>query len=162
MEIRKAEMGDLPIILEIYADARRYMRENGNPHQWGDGYPSEDLVRKDIAEGICHVCVDRSAPVGVFVFFEGEDPTYQKIYSGAWENDRPYGVIHRIAVAKHCKGVASFCFAYAFEKCKNVKIDTHRDNIPMQRSLLKNGFVRCGIIYLENGDERIAFQRSEN
>ena len=162
MEIRKAEMGDLPIILEIYADARRYMRENSNPHQWGDGYPSEELVRKDIAEGICRVCVDRGTVVGVFVYFEGEDPTYQKIYSGAWKNDRPYGVIHRIAVAKHCKGVASFCFAYAFEKCGNVKIDTHRDNIPMQRSLLKNGFARCGIIYLESGDERIAFQRSED
>jgi hypothetical protein len=24
---------------------------------------------------------------------------------------------------------------------------------------MKNGFIRCGIIYLENGDERFAFQR---
>ena len=161
MEIRKAEMGDLPIILEIYADARRYMRENGNLHQWGNGYPSEDLVRADMEQGICHVCMDGGEVVGVFVFFEGEDPTYQKIYDGAWKNDRPYGVIHRIAVAKHCKGVASFCFDYAFSKCGNVKIDTHRDNIPMQRSLLKNGFDRCGIIYLANGDERIAYQKSD-
>lgn len=136
------------------------MRENGNLHQWTGGYPSEDVICDDIAKGILHVCTEEGEIVGVFVFFEGEDPTYQKIYEGAWKNDRPYGVIHRIAVAKHCKGVASFCFDYAFSKCGNVKIDTHRDNIPMQRSLMKNGFVRCGIIYLANGDERIAFQKS--
>ena len=161
MEIRKARMEDLPILLGIYADARQYMRENGNLHQWGGGYPSKELVEQDITDGVCHVCTDGGEIVGVFVYFEGEDPTYQNIYDGAWLNGEPYGVIHRIAVAKHCKGVASFCFAYAFARCKNVKIDTHRDNIPMQRSLEKNGFLRCGIIYLANGDERIAYQKTE-
>jgi RimJ/RimL family protein N-acetyltransferase len=41
----------------------------------------------------------------------------------------------------------------------NLKIDTHRDNIPMQKVLKRNGFSECGIIYIENGDERIAFQK---
>ena len=40
------------------------------------------------------------------------------------------------------------------------QIDTHKDNIPMQRVLLRNGFVYCGIIHLENGDERIAYQKA--
>ena len=162
MEIRKATLGDLSVILGIYEDARRYMRENGNLHQWADGYPDATVVCDDIEKGICHVCTDEDEIVGVFVFFEGEDPTYQKIYEGAWKNDRPYGVIHRIAVARHCKGVASFCFDYAYALCKNLKIDTHRDNLPMQGSLAKNGFFRCGIIYLASGDERIAYQKSED
>lgn len=162
MKIRKATVEDLPVLLAIYEDARRYMRENGNMHQWTGGYPDEAVVSDDIAKGICHVCTEADEVVGVFVFFEGEDPTYQTIYEGAWKNDRPYGVIHRIAVAKHCKGVASFCFEYAYQICKNLKIDTHRDNIPMQKSLVKNGFEECGIIYLANGDERIAYQKSEN
>ena len=160
MEIRKTEMNDLSIILKIYDDARQYMRENGNLHQWAGGYPSREVVCADIDAGISYVCTEDDEIVGVFVFFEGEDPTYQRIYDGAWKNGRPYGVIHRIAVAKHCKGVASFCFAYAFAKCKNVKIDTHRDNIPMQKSLAKNGFTQCGIIYLASGDERLAYQKS--
>ncbi len=76
-------------------------------------------------------------------------------------NDRPYGVIHRIAVsdAVRGRGVAGFIFDTCFAKCQNLKIDTHRDNLPMQRALEKNGFIRCGIICLANGDERIAYQR---
>lgn len=160
MEIRKAQAEDLAKIMQIYDDARVYMRENGNALQWGDGYPAEQLIREDIEKGICHLCMEAGEILGVFCYFEGEDPTYQKIYDGAWLNDKPYGVIHRIAVARHCKGVASFCFDYGLSLCRNLKIDTHRDNIPMQRSLVKNGFTACGTIYLANGDPRIAFQKS--
>ncbi len=161
MNIRKATREDLSAILQIYEDARGYMRENGNPHQWGGGYPSAALVEQDINGGICHICEDGGELAGVFVCFVGEDPTYQTVYGGAWLNERPYAVIHRIAVAKHRRGVASACFDYGFLLCKNLKIDTHRDNLPMQRSLAKNGFLPCGIIHLANGEERIAYQKSE-
>ncbi len=40
MQIRKATMNDLPDILAIYAYARKYMKEHGNPDQWRDSYPS--------------------------------------------------------------------------------------------------------------------------
>ena len=161
MEIRKAQMSELGAIMEIYNGARAYMRANGNSEQWGNGYPSEALIREDIETGRCHLCMDGGEIAGVFCYFEGEDPTYRNIYDGKWLNDKPYGVIHRIAVAQHRKGVASFCFAYCFACCKNLKIDTHRDNIPMQRSLAKNGFALCGTIYLESGAPRMAYQRSE-
>ncbi len=161
MNIRTARKEELSAILRIYGEARAYMRANGNPEQWGDGYPSEALVRSDMDAGILYVCEDAGEIVGVFVCFVGEDPTYRVIYDGAWKNDRPYAVIHRIAVAAHRRGVASFCFDYGFSLCRNLKIDTHRDNIPMQRSLAKNGFVRCGIILLENGAERLAYQKFE-
>jgi hypothetical protein len=45
------------------------------------------------------------------------------------------------------------------EDSGNIRIDTHRDNVPMLSLLDKSGFERCGIIYLKNGDERIAFQK---
>lgn len=160
MVIRKAKATDIAGIMQIYDAARAYMRENQNPDQWGNGYPSRELIEADIRAGFCHVCEEDGELLGVFCYFLGDDPTYQTIYGGAWLNDRPYGVLHRIAVAKHCKGVASFCFDHCLSLCRNLKIDTHRDNIPMQRSLAKNGFVRCGIIYLENGDERIAYQKT--
>lgn len=161
MEIRKAALADLSIILDIYDSARAYMRSNGNLHQWNNGYPNEDTVRKDIADNNCHVCVDAGEIIGVFVFFVGADPTYAKIYDGQWLNDEPYGVIHRIAVSAHRKGVASACFDFALNHCANLRIDTHEDNIPMQNSLAKNGFTRCGIIYLANGDPRIAYQKTQ-
>jgi RimJ/RimL family protein N-acetyltransferase len=40
-----------------------------------------------------------------------------------------------------------------------VRIDTHADNKVMQHVLEKRGFRRTGIIYLENGDPRIAFEK---
>lgn len=160
MNIKKATPEELPKIMQIYADARAYMRESGNPDQWGEDYPPVSLIQEDVQAGNCHVCVENGDIVGVFYFAKGEDPTYVRIYEGAWLNDRPYAVIHRIAVAKHQRGVASYCFDYCFSQCANLKIDTHRNNIPMQRSLAKNGFVRCGIIYLENGEERLAYQKA--
>ena len=38
MQIRKATMNDLPDILAIYAYARKYMKEHGNPDQSRDSY----------------------------------------------------------------------------------------------------------------------------
>ena len=156
--IAKATLSQLSQIMAVYANARQFMAQNGNPDQWGTAYPSEAMIRQDILNGKCYVnsCGDRIR--AVFYFAVEADPTYGYI-EGAWLNDEPYGVIHRIAVGESGKGVAAECFAFASERCKNIRIDTHEKNIPMQRCLAKNGFTRCGIIYLENGDPRIAYQK---
>ncbi len=159
--IEKASFAQLDAVLKIYEDARRYMRESGNLTQWSGGYPSEDVVKNDIEKEHLYICRDEEDILGVFYFAAEEDPTYQIIEEGHWLNNQPYAVIHRIAVSEssHGKGVASFIFSSCFEQYRNLKIDTHRDNFPMQKALMKNGFVRCGIIHLENGEERLAFQK---
>ena len=43
----------------------------------------------------------------------------------------------------------------------NLKIDTHEDNYVMQNMLKKCGFTPCGTIYLEDGEPRIGFQKTE-
>jgi hypothetical protein len=48
---------------------------------------------------------------------------------------------------------------WCFSKDPNIRIDTHRDNKIMQHNILKEGFSYCGIIYLESGDERLAYQK---
>ena len=48
MQIRKAAMNDLPDILAIYAYAREYMKEHGNPDQWKDNYPPLELTTPPI------------------------------------------------------------------------------------------------------------------
>ena len=159
--IEKATIASLEAVMRIYEDARAYMRSTGNATQWAGGYPSEALIRENMEKGNFYLCLDDGEIVGVFYFAMENDPTYERIYEGAWLSDEPYAVIHRIAVSRdsHGKGVAAFIFDSCFAKCPNLRIDTHRDNLPMQRALEKRGFVRCGIIYLANGDERIAFQR---
>ena len=163
IKIRKALAEEIEEILKIYSDAREYMKLSGNPNQWGRTYPEKELLLSDISKGELHVAEESGEILAVFVYFMGEDKTYLKIYDGDWKNDLPYGVIHRIAVSNSARGrgIARICFDYAFSLSGNLKIDTHRDNFPMQRVLEKSGFERCGIIYLENGDERIAFQKAK-
>ena len=159
MEIRKANMSELDEIMGIFAYARRFMAETGNPNQWGLTKPTREMVEEDIRLGRSYVCVESGKIAASFFYQVGEDPTYVKIYDGAWKNEEPYGVVHRIASAGTVKGAGSFCLNWAFEQCGNLKIDTHRDNVVMQNTLKKNGFDYCGIIYLEDGDERLAYQK---
>lgn len=156
--IQKAYLYQLPEIMEIYGKARTFMAQTGNPDQWGTAYPPEEMIRRDIENGKSYVNLKDDKILAVFYFAVEEDPTYGYI-EGAWRNDRPYGVIHRIAVGESGKGVAAECFQYAYERCGNLRIDTHEKNLPMQRCLAKHGFTRCGIIYLEDGDPRIAYQK---
>lgn len=159
MKIRKAIRDDLDKIMEIYDDARSYMRENGNPSQWINGYPNIELIKRDIFDGNSYVCVDGNQILGVFYYSMGPDPTYLKIYEGSWISEDSYSVVHRIASRSRQRGVASYCLNWCFDKWPNIRIDTHQDNIIMQNFLVKNGFSRCGIIFLEDGAERIAYQR---
>ena len=160
MNIRRATFTELPAILAIYERARAYMREQGNPTQWDGGYPQEELLIDDINQKQLYVCEESGQILAVFCYFYGNDPTYLNIYEGQWLNQAPYGVLHRIAVDAKGRGVAAFCFDYCLSQCKNLKIDTHRDNLPMQKTLAKNGFSYCGIIYLQSGDDRLAYQKS--
>jgi len=66
--------------------------------------------------------------------------------------------IHSIT-SDSIRGTATFCLNWALEQCGDLKIDTHRDNVIMQRALEKSGFTYCGIIYLKDGSERLAYQK---
>lgn len=158
--IRPAGLEDLPLVMEIYEYARAFMRANGNVTQWVNGYPSEELIRREIQDGHSFVCTDGDGEiVGTFCFILGDDPTYQQIYDGAWLNDEPYGVIHRMGTNGKRKGIAEACLDWSFQHSDNIRVDTHRDNLVMQHILEKNGFKRCGIIYVRDGTERIAYQK---
>jgi len=158
MFIRKTTVQDLPEVYLLYERARDFMRENGNPDQWKDGFPSPEIVGHDIAIGNSYVCVKEEQIATVFYFNIETEPSYLKI-DGQWLDDRPYGVVHRIASSREIRGTGMFCLDWCFNQCRNLRIDTHRDNIPMRNLLNKLGFTFCGIIWLEDGDERLAFQK---
>ncbi len=156
MKIRLAAAADLPRILEIYAHARRVMKETGNPNQWKDTYPMPAVLEEDIAKHQLFI-LEETEIEAVFVFFIGTEPTYADI-DGAWLNDLPYGTIHRVASSGRIRGVLQTLVDYCRAICPNLRIDTHEDNRIMQKQVEKAGFIRCGIIRLENGDPRIAYQ----
>lgn len=164
--IRKAVLKDLDEVMNIYAEARQYMKEQGNPEQWGDDYPAKALIESDINAGKCYVCENDGCIGAAFYFAVENDKAYDVIEDGAWRNDRAYGVVHRIAVGRnmHNQGIAGKCIAYAVKECKkhniyDLRMDTHKDNIPMQRFLEKQDFRKCGRVYMEDGSERIAYHK---
>lgn len=159
MNIRLASIDDIDVIMDIYAAARRFMQDTGNKNQWVDGYPSKDLISSSIQEGKQYVCICENQVAGTFYFSIDDDPTYAKIYNGEWLNDSPYGVVHRLASGGKYRGVANFCLQWCFDQCGNVRVDTHKDNAVMQEILKKNGYVPCGIIFVRNDTERLAFQK---
>ena len=157
MKVRKTTLNDLEEIQKIYAIARKTMKDSGNPNQWGEDKPELSLLLGDIEKGQSFVLEDEEGIYGVFAFILGEDPTYGYI-EGKWLNDEPYGTIHRIASSTRVKGVLSQAVSFGSQFTDNIRIDTHHDNKIMQHLLTKNGFKKCGIIYLLNGDPRIAYQ----
>ena len=158
LHIRKAAMTDFERITEIYRHAREIMIQTGNPHQWGRIYPTHEMIIDDIKSERSRVIFDDFGIHGVFALFYGEDPTYSYIEGGGWLNDDVYVTIHRIASDVGAHGV----FKCAADFCKSisssVRVDTHADNKIMQRAVEKEGFVKCGIIYVRDKSPRIAYQ----
>ncbi len=160
--IRKSTIEDIPRLQEIFAIARKFMAETGNPEQWGDDYPCEELLKEDIVSGDSYVCTMEERIVGTFVLRGGNDPTYDIIHNGAWLNSLPYATIHRIASNGETKGIMRKAMEFALKHYDNIRIDTHRDNRVMQNAIQKEGFAYCGIIHCWNGSERLAYQYTKN
>ena len=161
--IRIAAESDIPRIEQIFEGARAQMAAQGNATQWVNSYPGREDILRDMKDGACHVMQDESGHIyGVFSVFTTPDPTYPGIYDGAWLNDRPYVTIHRIASDYSHRGVLKEAVEYCLSFTGEVRIDTHRNNLPMINGLTRLGFTPCGKIRLfRDGDnERLAFQKS--
>lgn len=156
---RGANRFEIDRIMKIYDRARALMAESGNPSQWGDNYPSREMIEKDIQSNRLFVYTVNGQMEAVFAFILGQDPTYAVIEDGAWLSDCPYGTIHRLASAGLHPHAADAVIAWCQERCESLRADTHAANKAMQHILEKNGFVRCGIIHVANGSPRIAYQK---
>ena len=158
--IRLAKKEDIPHLLEIYAAARAFMRQNGNPTQWSSTYPSREDLAADIdAQQLYAVENPEGRIWACFVMADGPDATYDVIYDGAWTKDAPYGVLHRVAGDGTEKGLVKRCVSYAAGQYAYLRIDTHENNLPMQRALSKEGFTCRGTIITIDGTKRLAYDR---
>ncbi len=71
---RGAVRGDLPQILKIYAHARAVMKASGNPTQWGDDFPPQELLEEDIDSNRLFLYVVNGQIEAVFAFILGRTP----------------------------------------------------------------------------------------
>lgn len=165
MEFLHAKNTDIERIMEIVRQAQAWFATQGID-QWQDGYPTSEIFQRDIERGECYILCEDEQIIAVGVISFAGEPTYDKIYDGEWIDNKPYVVVHRIAVASSHKGrgVAGRILAHAERLAAkrgitSFRIDTHRDNLPMQRAITKQGFLHCGRILLESGAEREAYQK---
>jgi predicted metal-dependent hydrolase/GNAT superfamily N-acetyltransferase len=165
LRFRKGEGADLERIMGLVADAQNWFRVQG-VDQWQDGYPTQEIISSDILSGSNYVVEYDGVIVATFVLSFAGEPTYSVIKGRGWLNEKPYAVVHRIAVADECrrKGVALEILHFVEELCaereiKDIRIDTHRDNVAMRSLLKKLGYAHCGRITLASGALREAYHK---
>ena len=154
--------------MSLFAQARGTIALLGID-QWQDGYPSREVIERDMQRGQSY-CVEQDSNVcATFALIDDGEPTYDRIFDGAWltgDQTGHYLAIHRvaIAVAMRGQGIAPAILSYAADVAlrsgrTSLRIDTHRGNVVMRRMLEKNGFTLCGVIYLASGTERVAYEK---
>ena len=172
MIFRKTTEADIARVTEIFDGARETMHARGID-QWTDGYPAESDIRADIADGISYVlCEDDGTVSATCAVLLGGEVTYTEIAGGAWLTDSTddenttYVAVHRVATDKNCRGrgLASRLLTEAAVIGRragkiSLRIDTHRDNKPMQGMLARNGLTLCGEITLLSGAKRNAYEK---
>ena len=168
MEIRKTTTADEGALEALFCEARATIAQLGID-QWQNGYPSLAVIRNDSALARSYAVTDGEQLIGTFVLIEDGEPTYDTIYGGDWKtgnDNNSYLAIHRVAVSVRMrgKGISTAILNYAERRARalgrvSLRIDTHEGNVVMRRMLEKHGFLFCGVIYLENGDPRVAYEK---
>ncbi|MGM9865072.1 MAG: DNA alkylation repair protein [Muribaculaceae bacterium] len=160
--VRRAVEGDLPRMAEVFEAARRYMAANGNPTQWGSSSPDIKLVVNDISRRDSYVIEDEKGRIiATFALMTMPDHHYTFITDGpGWiYTSRPYMTLHRVATDGSARGIMPLIFAWASSCCDHLRIDTHADNATMLRQIEHAGFSFRGIVTMDDGTPRRAFQR---
>ncbi|MTV81371.1 GNAT family N-acetyltransferase [Secundilactobacillus folii] len=165
--LRRAVESDLPAIKRIISDAKAYLKAQ-KINQWQDGYPDDAILKQDIEDGITYVLIIDNQLAGTAALHQGIDIDYLKIDDGSWKNgiDAHYTAIHRIALAGNFRGkhlseklMSGLITISSLLGFKDIRIDTHPENVGMQRVITSNGFEKRGKVYMHSSNDlRIAYQ----
>lgn len=165
-QIIHANTSHIPFIKQLITDAQSFLKSQGI-NQWQNGYPDTALLEHDIQLKQSYLWINENSEIlATLVIRIDEEPTYQKI-EGKWlTTNANYGVIHRLAVNTKIrqKGCAQNVIKAAEDFCKkqkktSMRIDTHKENKIMQHILKKGAYSYCGIIYVEDGSPRYAYEK---
>ena len=160
MQIRKAQYKDVQQMMYIVKQAQHDLKEM-NVDQWQNGYPNDTVLHQDIDLNKAYVA-ESDHVLGLMVISYNDETTYDPLTT--WIKSS-YMVIHRFVVEKEVQrtGVASYMVHQASMMAKelqmeSIRIDTHEKNVRMRRFLEKLGFEERGIIYLKDGNPRVAYE----
>lgn len=153
MNIVPGTAAEIDGVLKIVQQTVAEMKTYGN-NQWDEAYPLRDRFVQDVNNQALYVAKAMDISPGGsslmgFVVVDNEEPEgYDTIN---WRSDRPFLVIHRLAVsAYHRKqGVASAMESFACHLAQHqnlayLRVDTHSTNLGMQQFLVRKGYVKTG------------------
>jgi tRNA (guanine37-N1)-methyltransferase len=167
-DCRRASPEDVDTLLAITAQASAFLAQQG-VSQWQDGFPNRDVFLQDIQAGNCWLFTHDGQPAGCVSLYRQPEPDYDAI-QGQWLTQGDYGTVHRLAVAEgyRGRGLATEMLTFMEDLLQglgypSVRVDTHRDNQPMRKLLKKQGYTRCGVVYLtdtvEEDNRRVAYEK---
>lgn len=166
MKMRLAKPADIKEIMDIVGQVQKKYFEKNDIPQWRDGYPQKELFEKDIEKKSLFVLSQGELIIGMAAVCFEHEPSYDIIENGAWKSDGEYAVIHRIAVSPdfHGFGFGKNFIELAQMLCNqrgvhSLRADTHEQNIAMQKTFQSCGMEYCGVIHIENGDPRVAYEK---
>ncbi|WP_179394394.1 GNAT family N-acetyltransferase [Lacticaseibacillus absianus] len=163
--VRQGQPADVPAIMGIIEDARAFLKAQGID-QWQGTYPDRAAVEADIAKGTNRLLVVADTVAGTASLLDGPDPFYTRIDGDGWIGTDFYMMIHRFAVSAAIRGqhLSQFFMSNLLTEAyargyRDVRIDTHAQNVIMQHVITGNGFSYRGIVYLDEPvPERNAYQ----
>jgi GNAT superfamily N-acetyltransferase len=165
--IRRANNRDIEAIMGIISDAQAALRELGID-QWQGGYPTAEIIERDIESNAGYVYVEDNIVVGYAAIVLTGEIAYKQIDEHVWGTREDYVVVHRLCVGKDFtrKGIALSLMRKAKELAieagySGFRIDTHRGNVRMLSMMDRLGFEYRGIIHYDSG-ERLAYDLKFN
>lgn len=163
MLLRKATSSEVPAIWGILKQAIARRKADGS-QQWQDGYPNEQTIQNDLANGYGYVLVENDRILAYAAIIFDVEPAYTDI-EGEWLTNDDYVVIHRVATSNEVigKGIATRLFQLIEDLAMNsnvysIKVDTNFDNVPMLKILDKLDYTYCGEVFFR-GSARKAFEK---
>lgn len=160
IQIRKTQPEEIDHLMNIFEQGKRIMRKSGNLKQWTGSYPSRDLIKK-ISKLV----------TAMSVWTKGR--YHRDLYLHSWQRSYLCPHLRRTMVGRR----TSLCHhpppgqyrrqPRCSRRLPGVVLHPNTElagrHPPRQPHLAthpaKHGFRYCGIIYLLNGDERLAYQK---
>ena len=159
MELMKAVESDLEELLGLYQRAADSMEEGGlKQWHWGR-YPSEQLIRNDVAQGLLYVLkMDDKIAGAVAILQAGGEPEYDTV---SWTGGIHPGYFHRLVIDPPMQGAGlaggildDLQQLLRRSGCDCIRCDSSVNNSRALRLYEKMGFRSCGYFrWNDNPDE---------
>ena len=165
--MRLANKNDIKNIMSIIDEAKQFLKESGST-QWQNGYPNEETIQTDLKNNVGYVFVVGDQVAAYAAVIDGIDPNYNEI-NGSWKNEKDeYSTIHRICFSSNYQGhglaklfISNILTLKYAKGIRNLRVDTHKLNVPMQTLAQHNGFEYRGIIRVDDepaDPDRLAYE----